>query len=255
MSAVGTGVLPDLARLQLARSAAEAVGRFCLARFEALEAIAIDEKGPADYASAVDRAAEALARRLILESFPSDAVIGEEEGGAPASAFWVIDPLDGTANFLSGLPFWAVSIGYVVAGRPLLGAVALPALGTIIAGGPGLELKVEGRLPRLTDRRLLAFGIGRNRVWPLEERTALEGLLEAQGLHIVSLGSCAASLAMVAAGRLAGYVENGVYLWDCAAGHALCLSAGKSSRIELLESDHQRLCVGAGLGEKYIKRP
>lgn len=218
-------------RLELVRSVAATVGAFALSNFRGLADVAIETKGEADYVSAVDRDAETLARKLIRERFPTDAVVGEEQLGEAEGDHWLIDPVDGTANFLSGIPFWAVSIAYICDGQPVLGAIALPALDGLfwaVVDGP---LHSTGTVRALDATKPLAFGIGRNRVWPIDDRLSLEARLEAEGYHIVSLGSCAASLAMVAAGRLAGYVEHGTNLWDCAAGHVLCKASRRTSSI------------------------
>ncbi len=207
------------------------VARYCHEQFLSLSSLTVETKGFADYVSHVDRTAEAIAVDMIKTACPDDAVIGEENGGNGGERCWIVDPVDGTANFLSGLPFWAVSIAFVEAGEPVLGAVALPALQSQFTGGRDRPLDVRGNLQKLPGPGAIAFGIGRNPIWSRDERTQLECLLETRGHHIVSLGSCAASLALVAAGRLSGYVERRVRLWDCAAGHALCRSAGIDSHI------------------------
>lgn len=117
----------------------------------------------------------------------------------------------------------------------MLGAVALPALGTILWAESDGALNASGPLQMIEENVSPAFGIGRNRVWPTIHRVELEAEIEAAGHHVVSLGSCAASLALVAMGRLAGYIEHGTNLWDCAAGHVLCLAARKPS---VIVADH-----------------
>lgn len=219
------------ARLNLIRDVADKVGAFALTRFHNLSQVAIETKGEANYVSAIDRQAERLARRLIKAQFPGDAIVGEEEMGDAQDDYWLIDPVDGTANFLSGIPFRAVSIAYVRDNDPVLGAVALPALDALLWARIDGPLNGTGTISADSGTHPVAFGIGRNRVWPIDHRLEVEAVLEAQGLHIVCLGSCAAALAMVASGRLAGYVEHGTNLWDCAAGHILCRAARAPSSI------------------------
>jgi myo-inositol-1(or 4)-monophosphatase len=204
---------------------AETVGAFCLDKFRRLSTIRAETKGPADYVSEVDRGAEALTIRALGHRFPDIPVVGEEGGGIPADLYWIVDPLDGTANFLSGLPIWAVSIALIENGEPTLGAIALPALGILLVGGEGLPLGVTGDTG-VIEGAAIAYGVGRNPRWKREDRQTLEAQLEDCGHHVVCLGSCASSLAFVALGRMAGYVENGVALWDCAAGVALCRASG-----------------------------
>ncbi|OWK25161.1 hypothetical protein AJ87_13390 [Rhizobium yanglingense] len=222
----------DLAtRLDLLRDVTGKVGAFALRRFRSLSQIAIETKGEADYVSAVDREAESLARRLIHAQFPADAIVGEEQLGDAQDDHWLIDPVDGTANFLSGIPFWAVSIAYVRDDEPVLGAIALPALDSLFWASAEGPVHGTGPVSPLVGTQPIAFGIGRNRIWPIAHRLQVEAALEARGYHIVCLGSCAAALAMVAAGRLAGYVEHGTNRWDCAAGHVLCRAAHAHSSI------------------------
>jgi myo-inositol-1(or 4)-monophosphatase len=219
------------ARYEHLKHVTQEVAEYCLQGFGDLANVRVEDKGPADYVSEIDRQAEHLARTLIGRMFPHDAVMGEENGGAQAPAYWIIDPVDGTANFLSGLPLWAVSIAYIVDGVPVLGAIALPAMKMFLFGGVDRALESIGSMPSLEDRAPLVFGIGRNPGWETKHRQRVEEELEQQGFHVVTLGSCATSLAFVATGRLAGYIENHIHLWDCAAGHALCLAAGRNCEI------------------------
>lgn len=216
----------------------EELSGFTLQWFKRLQDVEQETKGDADYVSKVDREAEAMARSIIKERFPEDRIVGEEEGGEACQDYWVIDPVDGTVNFLSGLAYWGVSLAYVEDGKPRYGAIALPALGMFLSGGGEHDLHVRGPFPQLVDPSPKAFGIGRNPIWAHQARQKLETELEQKGYHIVSLGSCSASLAMVATGRLAGYIENDIKIWDCAAGHILCNAAGASSRIENGAADH-----------------
>jgi myo-inositol-1(or 4)-monophosphatase len=208
----------------------EDVGAFCLDGFHRLSTVVTETKAPADYVSEIDRGAEALAIKALGKHFPDIPMVGEEGGGQAVDRYWIVDPVDGTANFLSGLPIWAVSIALVERGRPTLGAISIPALGITVVGGDGVPLRVAGTTTVIEGARI-AFGVGRNPKWSREERQALEAQIEARGQHVVCLGSCAASLAFVALGRLAGYIERGVALWDCAAGYALLTAVGREVSI------------------------
>ncbi|WP_198083420.1 inositol monophosphatase [Variovorax sp. E3] len=103
-------------------------------------------KGPQDFVSAADEKVEQLIRARLALDFFGDAVIGEECGGRPsANATWFIDPIDGTSNFLRGLPLWGVSLGLVRDGKPSIGVIAFPALDLIVGAETGFGLFVNGR--------------------------------------------------------------------------------------------------------------
>ena len=233
------------ARLATLHDVVSKVAAFTLEQFHSRDGWTIEIKGSADYVSAVDRDAETLARQLLADDAPDDLVVGEEHGGDATGDYWLIDPVDGTANFVSGMPLWAVSIAYVLDDEPVLGAVALPALATIMWAASDGPLNVTGPLQMIEGTASAAFGTGRNRVWPTAHRSGIETEIEAAGHHVVSLGSCAASLALVASGRLAGYIEHGTNLWDCAAGHVLCLAAKRPSAIIHDQTGH-KVSISAG---------
>ncbi len=179
-----------------------------------------------------DRATDELLTSRLLAAFPSHGVISEEAGHvAPDGDWtWVIDPIDGTSNFISGLPYWCVSVALCLEGAPALGIIEAPALSqrfTAIAGR-GAEERVGGR-----DRRLQ---VG-ERV-DLRDRTSsyVPGLysggaardLTADGVTLNAriMGAAALDLAMVANGTSPLAVALGPHVWDVAAGGLLVLEAG-----------------------------
>lgn len=222
------------ARAAFARTLSMQAGAFCRTEGAALRDADITAKGEADPVSRIDREAETLIRGAISAAFPGEAVVGEEHGGTARSDFWVIDPLDGTANYLSGLPYWGVCIAWVEAGDPMVGAIHLPELGVTLSGGVGVG--IEG-VPTIVipGGVSTAFGVGRTRKWPFPERQAKEAQLEVAGRHVVSYGASCVALAHVICGQLAGYVEHHTYLWDCAPGIAMARELGLTVR--LTESD------------------
>jgi myo-inositol-1(or 4)-monophosphatase len=216
-----TGAI-DLLSGILAEASAQSLGFF-----ETLAARQIDQKAPGDLVSDADRAVETTLRRRLARDFPGCAILGEEFGGQTSGRFWAIDPIDGTANFLSGLPFWTISLGLMSGGQPVLGGIIAPALGLAAVGGARQGLRLSGLAPGSQPAGPVCIGMGRNARWPAANRHAVEAGIEAAGLAPRLIGSCALSLLFVAAGRLAGYVENRVGgLWDCAGGLALCRAAG-----------------------------
>lgn len=235
-----------LERLVAAEDIAEQVGAFAARQALRRTDLLVSAKGPQDYVSAADRDAEQLARHLIDERFPGDAVVGEEAGGTVGERYWIIDPIDGTTNFLSGLPLWAVSIAYVEAGEPVAGALALPMLGELVgaASGTGLRLNRLALPAGLRRAGPRLAGIGRNLPWLGDGYRDTERRLEDAGYSLVSLGSCATELAFVALGRLDGYVQCHVNNWDIAAGVIACREAGIA--VEVSRSAETKLQVVAG---------
>lgn len=201
--------------------------------FDTLHQRAVDAKGPGDLVSDADRAVEVTLRRLLAKHFPTDGVLGEEMGGTPTGRFWAVDPIDGTANFLSGLPFWTISLGLIDQGQPAAGGIVAPALG-LMALTDGISLRETGLSLGSRASAPQCIGLGRNPRWPASDRHALEATIEAAGLSPRLFGSCALSLMLVATHRLRGYIEPRVGgLWDCAGGLALCRVAGLSTASKL----------------------
>lgn len=202
-------------------------GAQALGFFDSLADRAVEAKAPGDLVSDADRAVEATIRGLLVRTFPADGVLGEEMGGSATGRFWAVDPIDGTANFLSGLPFWTISLGLIDGGQPVAGGIYAPALGLMAVGLAAGPLRETGLAPGSRATAPPCIGIGRNPRWPAADRQATEAAIEAAGLSPRLFGSCALSLMLVATGRLRGYVEPRVGgLWDCAAGLALCRAAG-----------------------------
>lgn len=198
-----------------------------LAFFNSLAARQVDAKSPGDLVSDADRAVEQTLRKRLAQAFPDCTILGEEYGGAPSDRFWAIDPIDGTKNFLSGLPFWTVSLGLMDQGQPTAGAIVAPALGLSVIGTVGQPLRTTGFTPGSRPADAPCIGLGRNDRWPAADRYAIEAAADARGLGVRLIGSCALSLMLVATGRLKGYVEANVGgLWDCVGGLALCRAAG-----------------------------
>ena len=232
------GRSPDLAALldlavATAREAAQLV-----AEGRASAADSVDVKSsPVDVVTAVDTASERLITTRLLEARPDDGLLGEE-GAARAGTSgvrWVVDPIDGTVNFLYGLPAYAVSIAAEVDGVVRAGAVlnvATDELFTATAGG-GAHLHLPGRPPqRLTgsapvslEQTLVGTGFG----YQAEQRRA-QGAVVAQLLprvrDIRRFGSAALDLCSAAAGRIDAYYELNLNPWDHAAGGLVATEAG-----------------------------
>ena len=191
----------------------------------------VDQKGAQDWVSEADRKVESFIRERIAEAWPDDGIVGEEhDGTAGTSGFtWVIDPIDGTTNFLNGMPTWAIVLAGVSTGMTQLGVVHDPIYGETFSALRGSGSKLNGQRVRVTEGKSLdegTVGVGySNRIKP-ENVTAIVNALVVHGTMFNRNASGALSLAYVAAGRLLGYVEEHMNAWDCLAGQLLVTEAG-----------------------------
>lgn len=221
-----------------AKAIAEEAGALLMERFGRLANVEVERLGRRDIVTSADRDVEELVTRRLAELDPDIPVLGEEAArgmasvaDAPDGPLWIVDPLDGTVNFVQGIPFFAVSIGLVEDGRPQLGVVHAPALGQTIYGAPGSGC-FDGLRPTsvsvtpLLEDAIVATGFA-------YERNAFEDdnldniqriALRTRGIR--RMGAAALDLAYVASGRLDGFWELHLGPWDVAAGAALVLAAG-----------------------------
>jgi myo-inositol-1(or 4)-monophosphatase len=183
----------------------------------------------------LDRASEGLIRQRLLAARPGDAILGEEGGESGAGPVrWVVDPLDGTVNYLYGLADWSVSIAAEVGGTVVAGVVTVPVHGevfTAVRGGGAWLHAGDGRVALRCNTRvaleqaLVATGFGYE-----VPRRAVQGEVVGAVLprvrDIRRGGSCAVDLCSVAAGRVDAYYERGVNYWDYAAGGLVATEAG-----------------------------
>jgi myo-inositol-1(or 4)-monophosphatase len=224
--------------LEIARSVAEEAGALAARlRREGVE-VAATKSSPIDIVTAADRATEDLIRGRLAALRPGDGFLGEESGGEAGTSglTWVVDPIDGTVNYLYDLPNWSVSIA-VVEGDPepetwtaLAGAVAAPGLGelyTASAGGGAFvgdrRLHVREAVP--LNRALVATGFHYTQEIRTNQARVAQPLL-ARVRDLRRAGGAAIDLAYVAAGRIDAYFEQGLNPWDQAAGALLVREAG-----------------------------
>ncbi|MGJ8528762.1 inositol monophosphatase family protein [Maritalea sp.] len=201
--------------------------------FTKRDTLTISEKSQRDFVSEADRAVEQEIINCIKSAFPDDDVVGEELGGRSGEKYWIIDPIDGTSNFLSGLPLWGISVAYVENGEPQFGAIAMPILGETVSGHIDLGLDQTSNAKRSNPAMPLVFGVGRNGLWNANKRIEAESQVEQLGYYPINLGSCSVALAYCALGRMAGYIEEGIGFWDCAAGVVLCRAAGLNVKFDV----------------------
>lgn len=219
----------------LARRVAQSAG--ALLRDERPEELQVSAKSsPTDVVTHMDRAAEAHLAGLILGERPDDGILGEEGGerGGTTGVRWIVDPLDGTTNYLYGLPLWSVSVGVEVDGTVVAGAVCAPELGlTYVArtGGGAWEESRHGRrrlqATEVTDlgQALLSTGFGYDSEQRRRQAEALVAVAP-RVRDVRRLGSAAIDLCWVAAGHTDAYVESRLNPWDVAAGALIAREAG-----------------------------
>ena len=216
--------------------AARAGGSVLLRHMNRLEAIDVVEKDRFDYASEVDGMAEAAIIKELKRANPDYAILGEEggkqKGIRDGGRFtWVIDPLDGTSNYLHGIPHWCVSIALVENGEPQHGVVFDPLRNELFTASKGSGTVLNERRVRTSDRKdlsgaMIATGFApRERARSGAQLECVRELLR-DAEDIRRGGSAALDLAYVACGRVDGYFEAGLQTWDIAAGMLLVREAG-----------------------------
>lgn len=218
--------------VNVAIRAARAAGQIILRYMNRLDSLAIVEKQRLDFASEVDRAAEAEIIRELKRAFPAHAILAEESGAQGKSRHvWVIDPLDGTHNYLRGFPHFCVSIAMLENGEPMHGVVYDPLRDELFTASRGDGAYLNDRRIRVSSRNdlsgaLLATGFPYRQRAHLDAQLGMTRALLQQAEDIRRTGSAALDLAYVANGRLDGYFEIGLKPWDLAAGCLLVREAG-----------------------------
>ena len=213
------------------RLAGEA-GEILLAHWAARDSLHVTEKRAGDFVSDADRAAEQHIREGIARARPADGWLGEETGAAGRGGRrWVVDPLDGTTNFLHGIGHWAVSIALEDAGKPVLGVIHDPVRAETFAAQPGAGAELNGRAISVRDTAelpsaLLGTGIPFGGMPHIDAHAADIARLMPACAGVRRMGAAALDLAYVAAGRLDGFWERRLQHWDIAAGLVLLREAG-----------------------------
>ncbi|GLQ52896.1 inositol monophosphatase family protein [Devosia nitrariae] len=214
------------------RLAAEAVlreaGKRAQQRFVS-RAFEIEEKGIQDFVSEVDRQTEAFIRESLTTLFPDDTVLGEENGGTVGNRAWIVDPIDGTTNFVRGIPFWCLSAGLVIDGVPAVGVIYDPCRDEMFCAHKGGGTMLNGmavRTSSTSDPTRAILSVGFNFKAPVERHLSVLAGLFAAGAVYRMPGAGALALAHVAAGRFDGFWEAFIHPWDVAAGLVLVTEAG-----------------------------
>jgi len=215
----------------IAEEAARAAGAILVERFGSERALDRTKSSPTDLVSEADLLAEKAIRDVLAARAPDDAIMGEEGADTPGTSGrrWIVDPLDGTVNFLFGIPQWAVS----VACEGVAGVVFDPCRGELFAAADGVAT-VNGEPLRGSRREelasaLVATGFGYEAAVRAEQAKVVLRVLPLVR-DIRRAGAAALDMAWAAAGRVDAFYERGVKPWDIAAGSLLCEAAGLSVR-------------------------
>lgn len=222
--------------VNIAVAAARSAGKVILRSQDQMDKLQIIEKGRNDFASQVDKAAEDIIIETIKKAYPQHAILAEESGVTPGNGqgsdvTWIIDPLDGTTNFLHGFPQFCISIGVKQGDKIYHGVVYDPVRDELFSASRGEGARMNGKRLRVSNAEKLQkslLGTG----FPFRDFTYLDDyltFLKAIIPHCAGIrraGAAALDLAYVAAGRLDGFWEFGLKPWDIAAGALLIQEAG-----------------------------
>lgn len=219
--------------LNIAVRAARAAGNVITRGFENRDDLEVQSKGAQDFVTKIDKEAEATIINKIQQSYPDHSFIGEEGGAVANNAdfTWVIDPLDGTSNFIAGIPHFAVSIALVYKGRLDQAVVFDPIRGEVFTASKGAGAQLNGYRLRCSKAKdlsntILATAIPFRNKNNLDQELASFAKVFKDAGDIRRSGSAALDLAYVAAGRFDGYWEKGLKAWDMAAGELLVKESG-----------------------------
>lgn len=218
-------------RYTAARRIAELAGQEAMRYFRSFETLQVDRKGHQDLVSEGDKNVELLVRQEIAAAFPDDGIVGEEHANVEGTSgfVWVLDPIDGTANFVRGIPAWTVVIAVTKGAETVAGIVHDPVHEEMYharksAGAYCNERKINVAADADIGNGSVGVGFS-GRTTRTGIQSVVESLLASGGVFYRN-ASGALSLAYVACGKLLGYTEEHMNAWDCIAGQLLVAEAG-----------------------------
>ncbi|WP_217577429.1 inositol monophosphatase family protein [Mesorhizobium sp. GbtcB19] len=218
-------------------SIAREAGEIALSHLQSLASVSVENKGHLDLVTKADREVEAFLIAALRRAFPNDGVYGEEGANVAGSSgrVWVIDPIDGTFNFVRGGQDWAVSIGSYEDRRPDFGAIYAPMRNLMLVGGKHVETRLNGEpmpsLPKL-DLSRASVGIGLHPSVATEDRLeVLRYISDELRIGFRCCGAATLSLIAVATGETDGYLALGDSTWDVMAGLPILGNLGISHTI------------------------
>ena len=227
-------------RLDAAKAIARDAGALALASFRNISALDIQSKGVQDMVSNADLEVETFVRTQIAAQFPEDGIVGEEHGNVASKSgwTWVIDPIDGTANFVAGIPQWCVILACVQDDETKVGVIFEPSHDEMFwtTSGKGAYVNdTKLSVARTTGLDNGSVGVGMNGRTATHMASDLIVELSKRGGLFFRNASGGLMLSYVAAGRLIGYTEAHMNAWDCLAGQLLVAEAG--GKIEAQSAD------------------
>ncbi len=239
------------ANLNVMIKAARRAGRSLSKDFREVEQLQVGIKGPGDFVTRADIAAQKILRDDLMGTRPNYGFLGEEEvevAGTDPTRRWIVDPLDGTTNYLHGMPHWAVSVALEHKGEVIAGVIHDPVKDETFVAEKGLGAYLNEKRIRVSGRRrmiesVFATGLpfGGRRELPATLKDLARLLPVTAGVR--RWGAASLDLAYVAAGRYEGFWERGLQPWDIAAGIVIAREAG--ALVEPLEPGADMLSGGA----------
>lgn len=248
-------------RLQEAKAAAIEAGKLALDRFGSLDTLTVEKKGLQDYVSAADREVEQLLKQRLLGRFPEDAFLGEEFGGAEErDGVWVVDPIDGTGNFVRGIPLFGISIAYWLRGRAEIGVVLDPCHDALYAARRGGGATKNDRPIRVRDVEDMSDAVV---TLGFSTKRKADDLVDAmrnflsRGAEFRRFGAAVLGLAWVAEGKVDAFWHTSLNSWDALAGALLVEEAGgavnEAFGIGALTSRAPTLAVAPGIADAMVE--
>ncbi len=221
-------------QLNIAASAALQAGKLIMRFYSRLENLKVMSKGHNDYVSEADQQAENIIKEVLNKAYPSYKITAEESGSNDIKSEyeWFVDPLDGTTNFIHGIPQFAVSIGLCKEAEPILGVIYDPFKNELFCAEKGKGALMNDkkiRVSNCTSIKSAVFGMGipyRKKDYSGVYIETLRTLMDARCGSIRRLGAAALDLAYVASGRLDGFWEFNLKPWDIVAGSIIVLESG-----------------------------
>lgn len=203
------------------------------------EDLKIESKNPRDFVSEADRLVEKMIRDQIALIYPNDDIVGEEGGGVETDAYWSLDPIDGTSNFLAGIPLWGVSIAFCENKVPTVGAISIPILDILVSASvaaDGIRLNREVKMERKSSE-IPTISIGQSPYWDTASYRKAEDIFRNAGLECMVYRCSVVSIVFAALGFTHGYYEENTNMWDIAAGSIIAKQAGL--RAQIIQEDEE----------------